>query len=144
RMEMRALVCQDHQVRLLADAPEPEVPPGWARVRVRRAGICHTDLELARGYKSFAGILGHEFVGVVEDAPGAPEWVGARVVGEINTSCGACAACRRGDTTHCAERRVLGILNLPGALATHLALPVANLHRVPDNVSDADAVFTEP
>src|SRR6478672_5450778 len=118
---MQALICRgDGHVALVDDAPEPEVPLGWARVLVVRAGICHTDLELARGYKGFAGVLGHEFVGVVEAAPDAPEWVGRRVVGEINVACGACLPCRRGDTTHCAERRVLGILDLPGAFATHL------------------------
>jgi alcohol dehydrogenase len=131
-------------VALVDDAPEPELPAGWARVRVRRAGICHTDLELARGYKGFAGVLGHEFVGVVEACPTDPAWEGVRVVGEINVACGTCAPCRRGDTSHCAHRRVLGILDLPGAFATHLALPLANLHRVPDPVSDADAVFVEP
>jgi alcohol dehydrogenase len=142
---MRALMSRGAGVvALVEDAPEPDVPAGWARVRVRRAGICHTDLELTRGYKGFAGILGHEFVGEVEACPSDRTWEGARVVGEINVACGACAPCRRGDTAHCANRRVLGILNLPGAFATHLALPLANLHRVPDAVSDADAVFVEP
>jgi threonine dehydrogenase-like Zn-dependent dehydrogenase len=142
---MQALVCRGGgQVALVADAPPPALPPGWARVRVRRAGICHTDLELARGYKGYTGILGHEFVGVVEACPDDRSWEGVRVVGEINAACGRCGACRRGDVTHCAHRQVLGILNLPGAFATHLALPAANLHRVPDSVSDAAAVFTEP
>ena len=142
---MQALVCRgEGQVALVADAPPPQLPPGWARVRVRRAGICHTDLELARGYKGYSGILGHEFVGVVEACPDDHSWEGVRVVGEINTACGRCAACRRGAVTHCSQRQVLGILDLPGAFATHLALPAANLHRVPDAVSDADAVFTEP
>src|SRR4051794_5660061 len=142
---MQALICRpDGQVALVEDAAPPTLPPGWARVRVRRAGICHTDLELARGYKDFSGILGHEFVGVVEACPGDRSWEGVRVVGEINTACGNCAACRRGDVTHCAHRQVLGILGLGGAFATHLALPAANLHRVPDHVSDAAAVFTEP
>src|SRR5690242_12056498 len=142
---MRALLCRGAgQVALVDDAPEPAVPEGWARVRVRRAGICHTDLELAHGYKGFSGVLGHEFVGVVESCPADPAWEGARVVGEINVACGVCAPCRRGDGTHCANRQVLGILHLNGAFATQLALPVANLYRVPDSVSDAEAVFVEP
>ena len=142
---MQALICAGDGRVELAEAPLPQIPDGWARVRVLRAGVCGTDLELARGYKGgYRGILGHEFVGVVESSPADPAWEGARVVGEINVACGACRACRRGDRTHCARRCVLGILDLDGAFATHLALPLANLHRVPAAIPDADAVFAEP
>jgi threonine dehydrogenase-like Zn-dependent dehydrogenase len=108
------------------------------------AGICNTDLELVRGYYPFAGVPGHEFVGEVEEAPSAPEWIGRRVVGEINASCGRCDACARGERTHCERRTVLGIKGRDGALAESLVLPVENLHAVPDAVPDEVAVFTEP
>jgi threonine dehydrogenase-like Zn-dependent dehydrogenase len=91
----------------------------------------------------FSGVPGHEFVGRVEACPD-PIWIGARVVGEINCGCGACAECRRDDPRHCATRTVLGILRRNGAFADLLTLPTVNLHRVPDSVSDARAVFTEP
>ena len=55
------------------------------------AGVCNTDLEMVRGYYPFTGVPGHEFVGVVERADDAPEWVGRRVAGEINAVCGTCA-----------------------------------------------------
>jgi threonine dehydrogenase-like Zn-dependent dehydrogenase len=55
-----------------------------------------------------------------------------------------CSYCRRGIPTHCARRRVLGILGHDGAFAEFLALPVVNLHRVPENIPDEAAVFTEP
>jgi threonine dehydrogenase-like Zn-dependent dehydrogenase len=113
-------------------------------VRVSLAGICNTDLELARGYYGYAGVPGHEFVGRVEAAPSAPEWVGRRVVGEINAACGACASCGAGRRSHCERRTVLGIVERAGALATHLALPIANLLPVPDSLDDEAAVFTEP
>jgi len=113
-------------------------------VRVRLAGVCNTDLELVQGYYPYTGVPGHEFVGVVEDAPGAAEWIGRRVVGEINAVCGECATCRAGRPTHCERRTVLGILTRNGAFATHLVLPVDNLHEVPEGVSDEIAVFTEP
>jgi alcohol dehydrogenase len=122
----------------------PEPPPGWARIRLTRAGICATDLELVRGYKGFQGVLGHEFCGVVEESSYDRTWEGRRVVGEINIACGACATCRRGHGSHCERRRVLGILNHDGAFADYLTLPLANLHMVPDNVPDDMAVFTEP
>ncbi|HET7291307.1 MAG TPA: alcohol dehydrogenase catalytic domain-containing protein [Vicinamibacteria bacterium] len=128
----------------LADAPEPEPPPGEALVRVLLAGVCRTDLELVHGYRALDGIPGHEFVGRVEASPSAPEWVGRRVVGEINASCGGCAACRAGRRSHCERRTVLGIRGRHGAFAERLSLPVANLHAVPDRLSDEEAVFTEP
>lgn len=118
----------------------PHVPDGESLVRVLRAGICNTDLEIIKGYMGFRGVLGHEFVGVVEQG----EMQGARVVGEINAYCGRCATCLRGDVTHCPNRTTLGIVNRDGALAEYLTLPARNLQRVPDLVSDAQAVFTEP
>ncbi len=113
-------------------------------MRVARAGVCNTDLEMVRGYFAYVGVPGHEFVGVVEAAPEAPGWVGKRVVGEINASCRTCETCRAGRPTHCPSRTVLGIVKRNGAHAQSLLLPVANLHEVPAAVSDDVAVFTEP
>jgi threonine dehydrogenase-like Zn-dependent dehydrogenase len=141
---MRALWLEARSLRLRDDAPPPARPPGEALVRVSLAGVCNTDLELVRGYYPFTGIPGHEFVGRVEESPQRPEWVGRRVVGEINASCGACAACRAGRPSHCEKRTVLGIKERHGAFAEYLALPVANLHAVPDALPDETAVFTEP
>jgi threonine dehydrogenase-like Zn-dependent dehydrogenase len=141
---VRALWLEDGTLRLREDVPFPTPPPGEALVRVTMAGVCNTDLELVRGYYPYAGVPGHEFVGVVEQADGAPEWVSRRVVGEINASCGACPTCRAGRRTHCERRTVLGIAARDGAFATHLRLPVPNLHEVPDGLPDAVAVFTEP
>ena len=122
------------------DTPAPD---GEALVRVTLSGICGTDLELVRGYYPYTGVLGHEFVGEVVEAP-QPAWVGSRVVGEINAACGECAMCRRGAPTHCESRTVLGIVARDGSHAQYVRVPVANLHRVPDGVSDEAAAFTEP
>ncbi len=127
----------------LADVAVPG-REGEALVRVRLAGVCNTDLEIVRGYAGFEGTLGHEFVGEVERAPGAPELEGRRVVGEINAGCGRCQLCRAGDSRHCPARTVLGIVGRDGAFAEYLTLPVNNLLPVPDEVSDERAVFTEP
>ncbi len=127
----------------------PRLKPGWAVVRVSLAGICNTDLEILRGYHEFCGTPGHEFVGEVVDCA-ERRWIGQRVVGEINIACeglgrrAKCNFCRRGIPTHCEHRRVLGIIGHDGAFAEYLTLPVCNLHKVPDNVSDEQAVFTEP
>ena len=114
-----------------------------ALVRVLLSGICNTDLEIARGYAGFKGTIGHEFVGVVEDSTNAA-LTGRRVVGEINAGCGKCDLCRAGDSRHCAQRTVLGIVGRDGAHAEFLQLPVENLLPVPQNVADEHAVFTEP
>jgi threonine dehydrogenase-like Zn-dependent dehydrogenase len=136
---MKALVL-DHRVEFRTTHPVPTPGPDEVLVRVLRAGICETDLQLVRGYMGFRGVLGHEFVGVAETGP----FAGQRVVGEINCACHRCAMCRRGLQTHCPGRTVLGILNHDGAFAEYMAVPQANLHRVPDSMPTDVAVFTEP
>jgi len=138
---MRALHFDGRRLACVETAA-PSAGPGEAIVRVRLAGICSTDLQILAGYMGFTGIPGHEFVGQVAEGPG--EWLGRRVVGEINYACGECPACRRGLGRHCPDRRVMGILGADGAFAEHLAIPVVNLHAVPDGVADEAAVFTEP
>jgi threonine dehydrogenase-like Zn-dependent dehydrogenase len=114
-------------------------------IRVIAAGICGTDLELVRGYAGFAGVPGHEFVGVVEDSgPADSEWIGRRVVGEITVGCGACAGCRAAGRGHCDVRTVAGIRGRDGAFAEYLSLPSANLHGIPTSLDDVTAVFVEP
>ncbi|HOG48507.1 MAG TPA: alcohol dehydrogenase catalytic domain-containing protein [Anaerolineae bacterium] len=139
---MKALVYGE-ALRLAGDYPRPEPGPGEALVRVDLAGICNTDLEIMRGYMGFRGVLGHEFVGVVE-AAGDAAWLGRRVVGEINCACGHCATCRAGRPTHCPNRTTVGIDRHDGAFAEYVRLPLANLHAVPPGVSDRQAVFAEP
>jgi alcohol dehydrogenase len=114
----------------------PTPAPGEALVQVRRAGICNTDIEITKGYMKYRGILGLDLVGALSD--------GSRVVGEINASDGTCDLCRRGDVTHCRQRSVLGIFRRDGAMAEYLTLPVGNLHRLPDAITDPQAVFVEP
>lgn len=135
--------------------PLPELRRGWALIRVRMAGICNTDIEILRGYHSFQGTPGHEFVGEVMevegvDAASRKKWLHKRVAGEINVACNAhgykavCEYCRRGLRTHCGRRTVLGIVAHDGAFAEYLTLPLENLYLVPANVSDEKAVFIEP
>ena len=139
---MRSVWLANGRLELRIDVPMPEVPEGEVLVRTIRAGICNTDLELARGYYPFDGILGHEFVGVVEHGPDA--LMGRRVVGEINVACGNCSLCCAGIRSHCERRTVLGIVGRNGAFAEYLTLPMENLHAVPDGVSTDAATFAEP
>jgi threonine dehydrogenase-like Zn-dependent dehydrogenase len=151
---MLAFTVRNHQL-VATKKPLPRLRPRWALVKVRLAGICNTDVEILRGYHAFRGVPGHEFVGEVAAVNGVSakektKWLGRRFTGEINVSCSAynfrpeCAFCRRGLKTHCTRRTVLGIVNHSGAFAEYLALPLENLHAIPDSVTDDQAVFVEP
>ncbi|MEO8260154.1 MAG: alcohol dehydrogenase catalytic domain-containing protein [Acidobacteriota bacterium] len=137
---MRAIVLEGSTASLHTDRPPPQPGAGEVIVRVLRAGICETDLQLMRGYLGFRGVLGHEFVGIAEAGP----YLGQRVVGEINCSCWQCDTCRSGRPTHCPNRTTIGIDRHDGAFADRIAVPQRNLHRVPDPVPTDAAVFTEP
>ena len=139
---MQALLF-DGQLRLANNYPAPILAPGEALIRPSLVGICNTDIEITRGYMGFRGVLGHEFVGVVQDCEDRA-WVGRRVVGEINAACRRCAVCARGDESHCPERTTLGIDRRDGAMAELFSLPIACLHEVPAQVPDQAAVFAEP
>lgn len=145
---MKAVVFDDQleghgQLRLAVRYADPHPLPGEVRIRTTLTGICNTDLEIVQGYAAFHGVLGHEFVGVVDQADD-PELVGQRVVGEINAPCGMCETCRAGRVTHCPNRTALGIRGRDGALAEYCCLPARNLHPVPVGMPDEAAVFTEP
>jgi threonine dehydrogenase-like Zn-dependent dehydrogenase len=139
---VRALVF-DQSLSLRPRHPEPPEPDGDTLLRVRQAGVCSTDLEIAKGYMGFRGVLGHEFVAEVVSSPDK-DLVGQRVAGEINVVCGRCDLCLSGLSSHCRNRSVLGILNHDGAFAEFVRLPAANLHVLPKSVDDDAAVFVEP
>lgn len=144
---MQALVVADGNVAYQADYERPQAAAGEALLRVRLAGICATDLEIVQGYAAFVGVLGHEFVGVVEEVAAGgddDDWVGQRVVGSINLGCGVCEVCVNDGPEHCPKRRVLGIAAKDGAFADYVTLPLENLFPVPEGVADETAVFTEP
>src|ERR1700691_1261169 len=136
-------VCLENGRVLVRQQPRPRRPAGFALIRLLYGGICNTDVELQRGYYGFRGTPGHEFVGEVLEADDRL-WVGERVVGEINLSCGKCAWCKRGLGRHCPTRTVLGIVKQPGAFREFLTLPERNLRRVPREIPSEEAVFVEP
>ena len=161
---MRALVWDGHELRVDRAYPTPPSglktadegskivgatgsrPPDESNTRalieVRLAGICATDLQILQGYMDFMGVPGHEFVGTVRAGP--RDLIGKRVVGEINFGCGDCDACRRDLSRHCPNRSVMGILRADGSFAEFVSVPAGNLHLVPENIADEEAVFTEP
>ena len=141
--QMRAIHLTGETVALRSNHPAPSLadgPDAEVLVRILRAGVCETDLQLIQGYMGFEGVLGHEFVGIAQSGP----LRGERVVGEINCSCFQCDTCRSGLPTHCPNRTVLGILGHDGAFADFISVPPRNLHRIPDSLSTDVAVFVEP
>lgn len=124
------------------DMPLPKTDE--ALVRLIKAGICATDLELVKGYYPFSGIPGHEFVGEVIECPENTKLIGKRVTATINIACGVCRQCRAGRSHHCDQRTVLGIKERHGAFAEFLTVPISNIISIPNDISDEAAVFTEP
>jgi len=139
---VKALI-YDGKIRLDKNHPVPERKPFEALIRVMKAGICKTDLEIVKGYLDFKGILGHEFVGKVEESPDQ-NLIGKRVVGEINISCGTCIYCLKGIPSHCENRLVLGIKNKNGVFSEYVSLSIENIHIIPDSITEEQAIFVEP
>jgi alcohol dehydrogenase len=139
---MRALV-YDGELSFFSMHPLPPRKTGEALIKVLLAGICRTDMEILNGYRDFKGVLGHEFVGLVEDSSNA-SLIGKKVVGEINIGCGTCPMCRKGIKEHCTERKAMGISGKDGCFADYLTLPEDNIHVIPEEMGADRAIFTEP
>lgn len=140
---MRAFVVENGTAQLV-NRQQPQPSKDQALLKIRRAGICNTDLEIIRGYMRFSGVLGHEFVAEVVECPSDPSWVGRRVVGEINVPCGECDFCNRDIPSQCRNRTTVGIDRHDGAFAEYMTLEIGCLHALPDSISDDEAVFVEP
>ena len=146
---MKALVHDGHGTIALVDRPRPRlVEPGDAIVRVTRSTICTSDLHILRGAVPRAlpdTVLGHEFVGVVEEAgPGVTSFSpGDRVAVSCETFCGECFFCRRGWVNNCEHGGWLLGCTIDGCQAEYVRVPYAEnaLARIPDGVSDEDALF---
>ena len=143
---MKAVVF-DKVLKFDNNYPKPVPQKGEALIRVKLAGICNTDYEITKGYMGYVGILGHEFVGVVEDVNSDDKsLIGKRVVAEISWGCDDpdCEWCAKKNYRHCPNRHTIGIWKKDGCMAEYITLPVNILFEVPDNVSDEQSVFVEP
>jgi alcohol dehydrogenase len=145
---MRALIFDGTSATLTTSHPAPSLEPdtsGDAVVRTLRAAITSLDLQVTRGLLEFTGVLGHEFVGLVESIAGGDSigLTGKRVVGSATTFCGRCDMCQAGLSAHCRDRTMLGIHGRDGCLAERFAIPARNLVAVPDSVDDDHAIFAE-
>lgn len=143
---MKAIVF-DENLKLDKNYEKPVPQKGEALIKVSLAGICNTDFEITKGYMGYKGILGHEFVGVVEEINDEDKsLLGKRVVAEISYGCHKpdCEWCNQGLVRHCPDRHTIGIWRKDGCFAEYLTLPLEVLFEVPENVSNEQVVFVEP
>ncbi len=149
---MRAILKPDAAPGLsLADVPRPDIGPNEVLIRVRRAGICGTDLhifhwdEWSRGRIQPPLVLGHEFMGEVTEVGGLVENVGAgdRVSAEGHLVCGHCELCRTGNSHVCPETQIIGV-DRDGAFADFVAIPATNIIPIPGSISDDHAALFDP
>ena len=125
------------------DLPVPAWDETHSRIRILRANVCSTDKEILRGYRpDFKGVMGHEFVGIVEESA-KKELIGKMVLGELNEGCGKCVYCRSGREKHCPERKVIG-MSRDGCFAEYMTLADHLIHVVPEGLDPETAVYTEP
>jgi (R,R)-butanediol dehydrogenase / meso-butanediol dehydrogenase / diacetyl reductase len=145
---MRASYYHGDRTFRTGSAPMPTPAAGEALLRVRRVGICGTDLHIYQGHLDHrvprGGIIGHETFAQVVTAPADSGFgEGDRVVVEPVLFCGRCRACRMGATYLCYHLKVLGV-DLPGGMQEYWAVPSARLLKVPDSITDNDAPLIEP
>lgn len=141
---MKGIYFDGRGAKYREDLPMPVPGDQESLIRILYAGVCNTDREVLRGYRpDFRGVMGHEFVGIVEKSPD-PDWTGRRVVGELNAGCGHCIYCRTGREKHCPDRKVIGMDGKDGCFAEYMTLATHLLHKIPSGLSFREALLTEP
>lgn len=145
---MKALVVQTNQLRL-QELPVIEPPVRSARVRVRAAGICATDLHILSGKIKFARaarVLGHEIAGTVESVGKevTTDWIGKSVIVDPVVGCGECPWCHSGRKLLCQTGGELGSAGGDGGYAEYVTVPSANLYALPKQLSFEEGALIEP
>jgi (R,R)-butanediol dehydrogenase/meso-butanediol dehydrogenase/diacetyl reductase len=145
---MRAAFYQGARTFTAGEIEKPTPVRDEALLRVRRVGICGTDLHIFQGHLDHrvprGGVIGHETFGEVVEAPGPSGFTrGDRVVVEPVVCCGSCRACRMGASYLCYQLKVLGV-DLPGGMREYWAVSTSRLLRVPDSITDDHAALIEP
>ncbi|TBL74667.1 zinc-binding alcohol dehydrogenase family protein [Paenibacillus thalictri] len=142
---MKGIVCEQVEKLALKELPEPVPVPGHAIIRIRRIGICGTDLHAYKGnqpFFSYPRILGHELAGIVEQID--PDASGLKAGDQVSVMpylhCGSCIACRRGKTNCCTDMKVLGV-HIDGGMKEKLAVPVTHLVKTEGLTLDQTAII---
>ncbi|MET3667069.1 zinc-binding alcohol dehydrogenase family protein [Caulobacter sp. 1776] len=142
---MDVLVCAAPGELKIERRPAPEPGPDEVLLRVRRVGICGTDMHIYRGtqpFLSYPRVMGHELSGEVVSAPAASGLAkGDHAYVMPYLSCGTCPACAKGKPNCCMNIRVLGV-HMDGGLCEFLAVPVGFVRKI-DGVGLDEAAMVE-
>ena len=140
---MKAIYFDGTRAIYREDLPVPTPGEGQSLIKIMLADICSTDKEILKGYRpDFRGIMGHEFVGMVEESADEA-LIGKTVVGEVNMGCRHCIYCRSGREKHCLSRKTIG-MSTNGCFAEYMSLSTHLIHQLPDGLAPEHAIFTEP
>jgi 2-desacetyl-2-hydroxyethyl bacteriochlorophyllide A dehydrogenase len=142
---MLTIVCETPGTLKAEQRTRPTRAEGEVLLRVKRVGVCGTDLHIFTGnqpYLAYPRVMGHELSGIVEEAPsGGPLKAGDPVYVMPYLSCGSCSACRQGKTNCCRNIQVLGV-HRDGAFTEYLSLPQQFVHKA-DGISLDQAAMIE-
>jgi len=142
---MKTVVCLSPGDLQLVERPVPQAAAGEVLVRVRRIGLCGTDMHIFRGTQPFLQyprVMGHELSGEIVTAPEGSELkAGDQVYVMPYLSCGGCIACRQGKTNCCTNIQVLGV-HRDGGMTEYLTLPERFVFKT-DGISLDDAAMLE-
>lgn len=132
----------------IKETGEVSCPSGYAKVKVRTVGICGSDISAYKGTSpmcSYPRVIGHEIVGeIVEINDDSLQVnIGDRVILEPYIYCGRCYPCLNGRTNSCENLQVLGV-HIDGGMREYISHPVSLIHRLPEELSDEEAVMVEP
>lgn len=144
---MKCVVIEEPKKAVLKDRPLPKLKEGFARIKVKAAAICATDLEVLNGSipANYPIVPGHEWSGVVSEVenPAHSGWIGKRVTGSNDVVCGVCEACRSGNWRYCKDFEEIGFKQ-PGAYAEYIDVPVYGLVELPEELPFEQAALAEP
>lgn len=145
---MLALVYEGPREMNVRETPTPQLQQDEVLIRVKRAGICGSELSGYLGHNSLRKpplIMGHEFAGVIEQVGDQVSGLqkGDRVTANPLVTCGSCRHCRNGASQLCKSRQLLGA-HRPGAFAEFVAVPARNVYRLKENISFEEGALAEP
>ena len=142
---MRAVICRNPGELEIVQYPVPERKPGEALVRIRRIGVCGTDMHIYQGnqpYFTYPRVMGHELSGeIMEVGEGSALKPGDPVYILPYLHCGHCIACRAGRTNCCTSLKVLGV-HIDGGMCEYLSLPETHLFKA-DGITLDEAAMVE-
>lgn len=144
---MKCVVIEKPGTVTLTERSLPPLSKGFARIKVKAAAICATDLEVVDGRipANYPIVPGHEWSGIVADVEDSRDsaWIGKRVTGSNDVFCGRCEACRSGNWRYCKDFEEIGFKR-SGAYAEYIDVPAAGLVELPDSLPFEQAALAEP